>query len=294
MTSVGLSRLALAPEFGAQVSFSKPARACAYCFGSTPGGGVVGGPAAAGAVAARSGRGRGARARCRREALRRGRPGRPGRSRRGRRGGRRAGRAGRGGGRAGRRGRRGGRAGDHRPQPQLGGLADRLGRVTVRAGDRDDDPVRTLGDHLGLGDTEAVDPALDDLPGLVERGTARRLVVGRLCLQGDLGAALEVEAKLGGRRVAGEEQQRVQDHKDAGEGAEVAADRQRSGRGGHGVLISPRCGVPPRRGRRSRASMTRPAVGALCCRSDASVGLLRQRPARCPRWCRRHRSPARS
>jgi hypothetical protein len=52
MTSVGLSRLALAPELGAQVSFSKSARACAYCFGSTPAGGVVGGPASAGAVAA--------------------------------------------------------------------------------------------------------------------------------------------------------------------------------------------------------------------------------------------------
>ena len=157
------------------------------------------------------------------------------------------------------------RAGDHRAEPQLRGLADRLGRVTVRAGDRDDDPVRALGDHLGLGDTEAVDPALDDLPGLVERGTARRLVVGRLRLQGDLGAALEVEAELRGRRVAGEEQQRVQDHKDAGEGAEVAADRQRSGRGGHGVSSLLGAG-PAAAGQRSRASMNRPAVGVLCCR----------------------------
>ena len=97
MTSAGLSRLALAPALAEQVSFSKSATACAYCFGSTPAG-----------------------------------------------------------------------AGDHRPQPQLGGLADRLGRVTVRAGHRDDDPVRALRDHLGLGDAEAVDPALDDLPGLVE------------------------------------------------------------------------------------------------------------------------------
>src|SRR6185503_10951093 len=49
---VGLSRLALAPELAAQVSLSKSARACAYCFGSTPAGGVAGGPASAGAVAA--------------------------------------------------------------------------------------------------------------------------------------------------------------------------------------------------------------------------------------------------
>ena len=52
MTSVGLSRLVLAPELGAQVSFWKSATACAYCLGSTPAGGVVGGPASAGAVAA--------------------------------------------------------------------------------------------------------------------------------------------------------------------------------------------------------------------------------------------------
>ena len=50
MTSVGLSRLTLAPALAEQVSFWKSATACAYCFGSTPAG--AGGICAAGAVAA--------------------------------------------------------------------------------------------------------------------------------------------------------------------------------------------------------------------------------------------------
>src|SRR4051812_25142152 len=63
MTSVGLSRLALAPALAEQVSFWNAATACWYCWGLTPGGGVGGivvsvvagtwaGAVAAGAVAA--------------------------------------------------------------------------------------------------------------------------------------------------------------------------------------------------------------------------------------------------
>ena len=74
-----------------------------------------------------------------------------------------------------------------------------LGLVAVLAGHRDDDPVGALGDHLGLGDAEAVDPALDDLPGLVERlrGWAGLPSVGA-GLQRDRGAALQVQARAWG------------------------------------------------------------------------------------------------
>ena len=60
-----------------------------------------------------------------------------------------------------------------------------------------DHPVAALGDHLGLGHAERVDPALDDLPGLVERLPAGRLAVGGAGLQRDGGAALRSSPSFG-------------------------------------------------------------------------------------------------
>ncbi len=184
-----------------QVSFWNAATARpAYCFGSAPGGGVGGtlrrrrragpsppGRVAAGAVGGRRRRGAprpsgaGAHSRCRR--------GGSGRRRRGRLSATRTPPARRAWptrtgspDRWSRRRRRraaGRRSAEHRAEAQLRGLPDGLGRVAVRARDRDHDPVRALGDHLGLGHTEPVDPVADDLTGLVERRVARRLAVGR-------------------------------------------------------------------------------------------------------------------
>ena len=88
-----------------------------------------------------------------------------------------------------------GAAGQHRPEPQLGGPADDLeGPLAVLdAGEVDDDGV-ALADDLGLGDAEGVDPAADDLDGVVER-LVRHVVGG---LEDHRHAALQVEAQLGG------------------------------------------------------------------------------------------------
>ena len=68
--------------------------------------------------------------------------------------------------------------GMHRAEPQLRGLPQLTGLVAVVPGNGDDDVRVALGDHLGLGDTEAVDPLLDDLAGqlqvLLGRAPCRR------------------------------------------------------------------------------------------------------------------------
>ena len=55
-----------------------------------------------------------------------------------------------------------------------------------------------LGDDLGLGDAEAVDPLLDDLAGELEVVLGGGLAVGGAGGQRDGGAAAQVEAELRG------------------------------------------------------------------------------------------------
>ena len=128
----------------------------------------------------------------------------PGRVGRGCRGGRRGGgvafdrrhRGGRGRIDGGRGGRIGDDArvegGEHRPELELGGLADQGdGPVLVlHAGDLDEDVVALAGD-LRLGHAEGVDALADDGDGLVD-GVAVGLALG---LQHDRHTALEVEAQ---------------------------------------------------------------------------------------------------
>ena len=63
----------------------------------------------------------------------------------------------------------GGRMRQHRPEPQLRGLADHAARLVavLHAREVDDDLVAVALD-LGLGHAEAVDPVADDVDGLVE------------------------------------------------------------------------------------------------------------------------------
>ena len=66
-------------------------------------------------------------------------------------------------------------AGEHRPEPELGGAADHLeGPLGVLDAGQVDDDGAALADDLGLGDAEGVDPGADDLDGVVE------LLVGHL------------------------------------------------------------------------------------------------------------------
>ena len=82
----------------------------------------------------------------------------------------------------------------HRPEPQLGGLAhEGEGAVAVlHPRQLDDDGVALAGD-VGLGHTEGVDPVADDGERLVE------LLVGRVARGGehDRHTALQVETELG-------------------------------------------------------------------------------------------------
>ena len=74
----------------------------------------------------------------------------------------------------------------------------------------DEDPVLALADQGGLGDTEGVHAAAQDLEGLVDvLGVGRRLL-GALRLEDELRAAPEVEAQVGldvdrQRRAPGQE-----------------------------------------------------------------------------------------
>ncbi len=61
----------------------------------------------------------------------------------------------------------------------------------------DDDPVRSLGDHLGLGHTGCVDPVPDDLLHDVEVGLGGDLALGREHLVLDPQTAAQVETQLG-------------------------------------------------------------------------------------------------
>ena len=87
-----------------------------------------------------------------------------------------------------------GSRGQDRAEPQLGGLLHGGEDVLVLlAGDRDDDVLAGSG-HLGLRDTEAVDPVADDRDRLVERLLGHLAgPVGLPRRQDDAGAALEVE-----------------------------------------------------------------------------------------------------
>ena len=85
---------------------------------------------------------------------------------------------------------------EHRAEAQLGGRAELAGLVPVVAGHGDDDVRVALGDHLGLGDTEPVDPLLDDLAGELEVLLGRRLAVGRLGGERHGRAAAQVQPEL--------------------------------------------------------------------------------------------------
>ena len=136
-----------------------------------------------------------------------------------------AGAARRGRGRtAGRGGRRGVAVGgrdrlreDDLAEPQLGGLADQLAElVLVGAGDVDLDVLADDAD-LGLGDAEAVDPGADDVDGLVALRRADGVALERDRLERGAGAALEVEAELGGPAATREDADVEQgDHGEAG------------------------------------------------------------------------------
>ena len=67
------------------------------------------------------------------------------------------------------------RAGEHRPELQLGGLADQVERpvLVLHARDLDEDVVALAGD-LRLGDAEGVDALADDRDGFVDRVARRR------------------------------------------------------------------------------------------------------------------------
>ncbi len=126
------------------------------------------------------------------------------RHRRGRARGGRGARAGRRRGRGpGRRGSARGRDGHARPlgehgtELHLGRLADRVADLLGRdLGDAHDDVLVTLRGDLGPGDAVGVDPLDDDVAGLVDLRGGGGLARGRLRLEDDLGAALEVEAQL--------------------------------------------------------------------------------------------------
>ena len=105
--------------------------------------------------------------------------------------------------------------------------------------------------HRRLSDAEAVDPVADDVDGLVALGLADRVALERHRLQHRAGAALEVEAELGGPAAA------------CGDACVQQADHHEAGNEPPPGLRLPGCHGPSpcsRRGRRSTAGLVPDAV----------------------------------
>ena len=86
-----------------------------------------------------------------------------------------------------------GAAHGHDAEAQLGLALHRVDQVaSALAGDLDHDVLVALGGHLGLGDTGAVDPLVDDAGGLASDSAVTSLPVA---VRRDPGAALEVQAE---------------------------------------------------------------------------------------------------
>ena len=95
--------------------------------------------------------------------------------------------------------RHAGRDREHRAELQLRGLADRVpDLLRGDLGDADDDVAVALGGDLGAGHTAGVDALDDDVARLVQLLGGDGLAGVGARLEDDLGAALEVEAELGG------------------------------------------------------------------------------------------------
>ena len=170
--------------------------------------------------------------------------------------GRRRGLAGPALGRSGRRRGRAEPALGHHAEAQLRLPLDRVDEVAAAgAGDLDDDVLVALRGHLGLGDTGAVHPVVDDVGGLAERLGGDVVAGGG---QADPGAALEVQAE---RRLprAGQRHEPVEDH--GGEEEDRQGARRAGGTASH--VSAPRSwcrGRARRRTRPARSSTTPRAV----------------------------------
>ena len=135
--------------------------------------------------------------------------------------------------------------------------------ATGPLGDAHDDVAVALGGHLGAGDATGVDALHDDVAGLVELLGRDGLPGHGLGLQDDLGAALEVEAELGGLlrvgpvdRPAEQAAQRHQKDQEPRQGSLGVGAL-----GGARHLSGPRTRACPRRGGRSAGCAPRPRPG---------------------------------
>ena len=166
----------------------------------------------------------------------------------------------------GRRARRGAAAGRRlqrdEPEAQLGGLLHRVDEVAVAVGPGTSTTMllAALGRDLGLGDTGAVDPLVDDPAGLLEAGRVGLLAVVGACLEGDPRAALEVEAQLG-LPLAAERHAAVQRGHDQSEHNESAPGTGRLTRHCYSLLVD-RGG--PRRCVAGRWCLRATLVGRVC------------------------------
>ncbi len=177
---------------------------------------------------------------------------------------------------------------------QLGGPADRLQGLlrVLDARHLHDDAVGAGPDQVRFGHSEGVDAAAQHLQRLVHRLVVQGAAGGLLGLQGDLGAALEIESEPGlGREQHGP---RAEQHEEGEQSSEEERTLVRgAGRAGgagwwHGVvstavgarrLVSPRAGV-------TGAAVAVPPDASVPChpgRSPAGAHAVRAGTGRNPR-----------